>query len=318
MESENGALVHLAIEALSCTQKELALQLQVSPALICKGKNGDHLSDRLRKQLRTLADIGDKDPIFVYLAGSMENARKWEKLIDFLRSAALERAETGYETKPLGDHLVQLCPRTFAVLRYMGVAIPREFPKELDIGDIRYDDNESTTDLVLHRNPYSSLIMNIYLSLNDVYGFYAAYVSCLDDELDLGETSAEIYANLIDLAAAKIAVDRHFATRFGPFELRTRANYEEWLGVVKERAFREHVPLKTELLDMVYSTYEKLGGKAERGTPVGSNSSPMHPDIYMDELLAGMRTIQRTLPAIMKTLGIDDESAEATARPRAN
>ncbi|OWV82704.1 hypothetical protein [Rhizobium sp. R693] len=76
MESENGALVHLAIEALSCTQKELALQLQVSPALICKGKNGDHLSDRLRKQLRTLADIGDKDPIFVYLAGSMENARK--------------------------------------------------------------------------------------------------------------------------------------------------------------------------------------------------------------------------------------------------
>ncbi|WP_202115334.1 hypothetical protein [Gilliamella sp. Pas-s25] len=49
-----------------------------------------------------------------------------------------------------------------------------------------------------------------------------------------------------------------------------------------------------------------MGCKAEKES-LGYNSSRLHPDIYMDELLVGMRTINQVLAHIMKKLDIYDE-----------
>lgn len=57
---------------------------------------------------------------------------------------------------------------------------------------------------------------------------------------------------------------------------------------------------------MVHSSHEELGLEAEQES-LGINSSRVHPDIYMNELLCGMRAIHQALPAIMKKLGIDEE-----------
>jgi hypothetical protein len=56
---------------------------------------------------------------------------------------------------------------------------------------------------------------------------------------------------------------------------------------------------------MVYESDEALGQEAERES-LGFNSSRLHPDIYMDELLRDMRVIHQVLPAIIKRLGIED------------
>ncbi len=309
MDSDGSALITLALNNLKCSQKELAVRLGVSPTQISKWKQGEYMSLDASGTLCSLAGIGQRVPTFVLRAGSLRNAEKWEALMAFLRDEALADAPTGYETEPLTTEFDILCDSTFEVLCNMGVTIPAEFPKELETGDGNYGDDDTLSKIVLDQNPYSSLILKIYKSLNDVYGFYAAYVSSLefDDELDLAETPAEnMYSSLIDLAAAKVQVDRRFAPRFGKFHRETKDDFEEWLNIVKERAIRAGIPLRAELMDMVHFSHESLGDEAERES-YGYSSSRLHPDIYMNELLCGMRDIRRALPAILKKLGIEDE-----------
>ena len=305
MSSE--AFVQLALETLSCSQKDLALRLGVSPTQISKWKNGEYMSQEMEDKIRAMINIGDKQPMFVLQAGSVEAANKWEKLIHFLAEAADENAETGYDTDPLRNELGLLCWQTFDTLKNMGIDLPTTFPNELDID---YEENSDDLWDLIDGNPYSSLIYKIYKSLTNVYGFYAAYVSGLviDDELGLIETEAEnIEPCLLDLAASKIEMEevQGLATKFRDFRHRIRTEYKKWLNIVKERAFRAGVPLRAELLNMVYESDEALGQEAEKES-LGFNSSRLHPDIYMDELLRGMKVIHQVLPAIMKKLGMED------------
>ncbi|MGY3581889.1 transcriptional regulator with XRE-family HTH domain [Bradyrhizobium sp. USDA 4341] len=301
--SGSADLIELALTMLGCTQKELAFRLKVSAPQITKWKNDEHMSNEMSDRIRKLIKIGQLDPSVILWAGSVDSANHWMAVFRDLAKLADDDSTTGYRTEAFDD-LDWLSLFTVSVLNEMGVAPPKTFSES----DAKDPDRRNKNGKI---DGYAPLILEIYRSFTDVYGFYQAYVYELifgDDDRNayLFQTSAiNIEPNLLRLAASKVQdIDEKFAPALLQFGKDVRSGYISWLTELKGDIVRMGVPLRAELMDMVDEGHDALGRAADAEVH-GFNDHRVHPDIYMNELLMGVRFIRRALPEIMEKIGMD-------------
>jgi transcriptional regulator with XRE-family HTH domain len=297
MSDISKALVKLALKKLNYSQNQLAEMLGVSASQISRWKNhGDYISSEYEDKLNEACNIGGVSADFILRFGSKENAAQWDKLFRELADYAQENNETSYNCPQLIDYDEwDISLKISNILDELGINLPQEMPKHLQI------DNDE-----LFEDKYVRIISNIFESFTAIDGFFHAYFQELGNNDDIFENLMKIEETLLNFAVCKINIDTELAPNFDNYKYTWLKEYREAIDQIKYKAICANLPLREELMYLIDADINELSHAAEREA-FGFNKIEIHPDIYMNEIIVGMRRINQLLPEIMEKLDIKFE-----------
>ena len=306
------SLIKELIKKHGGTQAVCAAFLGVSSTQISAWKKDGYMSYAMQEKIKTYLGHEDMDAGFVTQAGSAEDAKKWLALISYLAVDADQGNETGYDTS-LTDNLELTSAMVFHALTDMGFTIPQTYPKhlELDFLNMFDGDVDKTTALekMLEADPCFSTIERILKEFTNLEGFVSAYIYPIFDSPNYKDEESRLNIDglLMHLAATKL--DKSyvvgFRKKFSNFTDDIETKYYSYLKKIRNEAFRLGIPLKTEIMQLVYEDGDSLGQLADTEAE-GFLDRSLHPDVYMNELLVNTRLIVQYLPAILKKLNISE------------
>ena len=294
MSDISKALVKIALKKLNYSQNQLAEMLGVSASQISRWKNhGDYISSEYEDKLNEACNIGGVSADFILRFGSKENAAQWDKLFRELADYAQENNETSYNCPQLIDYDEwDISLKISNILDDLGINLPQEMPKHLQI------DNDD-----LFEDKYVRIISNIFESFTAIDGFFHAYFQELGNNDDIFENLMKIEETLLNFAVCKINIDTELAPNFDNYKYTWLKEYREAIDQIKYKAICANLPLREELMNLIDAEIGELSEAAEREA-FGFNKIQIHPDIYMNEIILGMRKINQVLPQIMEKLDI--------------
>jgi len=301
MSDISKALVKLALKKLNYSQNQLAEMLGVSASQISRWKNhGDYISSEYEDKLNEACNIGGVSADFILRFGSKENAAQWDKLFRELADYAQEDSETSYNCSQLMDYDEwDISLKISNILDELGINLPQEMPKHLQV------DNDD-----LFEDKYVRIISNIFESFTAIDGFFHAYFQELGVNDDISGILLDIEETLLNFAVCKIEIDTTLAPNLTNYKDNWLKHYREAVNQIKYKAICANIPLREELMHLIDADISELSLAAEREA-FGFNKNQIHPDIYMNEIIDGMRKINQVLPQIMEKLDIKfDQSKE--------
>ena len=297
--------VELASKILKSSQKDLAKKLNVSPTQITKWKNDEYMSYEIEERFREITGLSKLkvNPEEVLILGTIENAKKWQTLVKYIANYVIEDNETGMTCDPLYDEIELLSVHTIKLFEELGISFPSDFPDELDMTNTKlYSHSEN-----FFENKFASILLEIFTSFQNLYGFYSAYFynDLMSNEMEdwYQDCGMDFEVCLLELAVTKVYIDPSIAPNTHEFNNKWIKQYQNWIDEIKNELFVRGIPIKAELTDFIRYSDEEVGKEAEAYS-LGFTKSRLHPDIYMNELLIGMRAIHKVLPKIADKLKI--------------
>ena len=291
--SEPKVLVTLALRILNCSQKELGLMLGVSAPQISKWKNqNDHMSMDTEYKIREMCQIGTIPEVLVLDSGSLENAEKWDKLFRYLADHCLEVEDCSWPCAPLTDFF-GISEKLCSIFRDLGVELPKKIPTLFGDDDLDFED--------FFKDPHVQMITKIFRAYIAIFDFFHAYFQNFNDDDETSDVALEFEFNLFSLAVCKADLDPKIALNYGEYKYAELKWFKNQIVKIKSRAVQSNLPLREELNKLVTDTLGELTHAAEREA-FGFNMGHQHPDIYINELLEGMREIRQELGEIKEKL----------------
>ncbi len=315
-------LIELALKELKCNQKELAKMLEVSQTQITKWKAGEYMSWEAEEKLTEMLNLDGLNASLVLKVHGVENAKVWTGIINYIVHDACENSESGYNMESYT--LIESELMATILVRWLvdsGFKFEQELPDDLKkaaemiplyesgLEDVDYED----IDNALFADLRCRLIRTTLSYLDDLYGFYSAFIYSYSDEEDLYDKVYEIETLLLDVAFLKMSESEEY---FASNEIKCvmdehrRTHYnivENNLNDIKRTLIASGRPYAYEITGITcLEDFNELGAHAEVKS-YGLTENKYHPDMYMNELIHGNRLLHAILPLICEKLDISDE-----------
>ena len=134
-----------------------------------------------------------------------------------------------------------------------------------------------------------------------VFDFFNAYFQNFTDDDETSDVALDFEFNLFSLAVCKADLDPKIAPNYEEYKYTKLKWFKNQIVKIKSCAVKSNLPLREELNKLVTDTLGELTTAAEREA-FGFNMGQQHPDIYINELLEGMRKIRQELGEIREKL----------------
>ncbi|MFA0056384.1 hypothetical protein [Vibrio echinoideorum] len=247
--------------------------------------------------------LGDKylSPHLILSLGGLEQMEQWQTLINALINDALHRYLSDIPVVFMPENTDFLCERTLEALINIGMELPREYPKDLQLNNI--DDLES----MINANIYAHTLSLVFDAMVNIQCYYDTFFDAISEHPDHPFEEALCWEHiLVDLAVYHALDDQKIYPGLQAFQNETMMNTHQYINALKSHAYQHRLPLRAELLHLLNKDHEELYDDSEAEI-MGLFPPQIHPDIYVSEIIESQRLIHQVLPGICRKLEMSEE-----------